>query len=133
MRITSNVYASTGMEHASSQSRLKRAANSEAAFVPPGQAKKASADEGSKPEKTAAKEKTAEPSGPKGTPPGLSKVQERLQALSPAQLESGRGNALASINRNIARYQEHQNAAAPAQTGASSAAPETPTRIETQA
>ena len=50
--------------------------------------------------------KPEETGGRKATPPGLERVQARLQALSePTQ---GQSNALDRISRNIARYQETQ-------------------------
>ena len=47
----------------------------------------------------------------KGVPPGLEKVQARLQALAAGNPTRGQSNALSVINRNIARYAEQQAAA----------------------
>lgn len=44
--------------------------------------------------------------GAKAIPPGLERVQERLQAMS--ERTRGQSNALDRISRNIARYQETQ-------------------------
>lgn len=61
----------------------------------------------------------------KAVPPGLEKVQARLQEITPEDRTRGQSNALASIERNIARYAEQQ-AAAPT-------APETPDAPEAPA
>lgn len=44
----------------------------------------------------------------KAVPPGLAKVQARLQALAASNPERSQGNALSAINRNVARYAEQQ-------------------------
>lgn len=68
--------------------------------------------------------------GPKATPPGLERVQARLQILP--ERNAGQTNALDRINRNIARYAETQALVAspqdtPAPTPASAADAETAT------
>jgi len=50
--------------------------------------------------------KAVDPSGQKAAPPGLERVLARLQNLP--QRNAGQANALARINRNIARYVETQ-------------------------
>lgn len=52
--------------------------------------------------------KAAEQQGQKTTPPGLTAVQTRLQALPEAGRNAGQANALERINHNIARYIENQ-------------------------
>lgn len=47
----------------------------------------------------------------KSVPPGLEKVQARLQEITPEDRTRGQSNALSSIERNIARYAEQQAAA----------------------
>lgn len=59
----------------------------------------------------------------KAVPPGLAKVQARLQELAASNPNSGRSNALSVINRNVARYAEQQAAVTTPET---SATPETP-------
>lgn len=63
--------------------------------------------------------KSAEAQGPKAVPPGLEKVQARLQEIAPEERSRGQTNALSAIERNIARYAAQQATATPA--------PETPT------
>ena len=58
--------------------------------------------------------KSADAQGPKAVPPGLEKVQARLQEIAPEERTRGQTNALSSIDRNIARYVEQQAAATPA-------------------
>ncbi|MBI2305675.1 MAG: hypothetical protein HYU78_00065 [Rhodocyclales bacterium] len=71
--------------------------------------------------------KSAEVQGPKAVPPGLEKVQARLQEIAPEERTRGQTNALSSIDRNLARYVEQQAAA-------TASAPEAPTTgINTQA
>lgn len=55
--------------------------------------------------------KSAEAQGPKAVPPGLEKVQARLQEIAPEERTRGQTNALSSIDRNIARYVAQQAAA----------------------
>ncbi|HEX5801384.1 MAG TPA: hypothetical protein VFY24_00055 [Azospira sp.] len=61
----------------------------------------------------------------KAVPPGLEKVQARLQEITPEDRTRGQSTALASIERNIARYAEQQAAVPTAQETPD--APETPT------
>ncbi|MDP1708664.1 MAG: hypothetical protein Q8L89_06330 [Gammaproteobacteria bacterium] len=46
--------------------------------------------------------------GQKATPPGLTAVQTRLQAIPEAGRNAGQTSALERINHNIARYLENQ-------------------------
>lgn len=61
----------------------------------------------------------------KEIPPGLERVQARLQAAPVEDLSKGQINAMAKINRNIARYLEVQAMATPAPEQAASATPAT--------
>jgi hypothetical protein len=54
--------------------------------------------------------------GPKVLPPGLERVLERLQATALAKPNAGQNTALASITRNIARYQAMQSIGDPPAT-----------------
>lgn len=56
--------------------------------------------------------KSADARGPKDVPPGLEKVQARLQELA-GERTRGQEKALGSISANIARYMEQHALAAP--------------------
>lgn len=63
----------------------------------------------------------------KAVPPGLAKVQARLQALAASNPERSQGNALSAINRNVARYAEQQAVAVtPPPASTPSEGPDTP-------
>lgn len=65
-----------------------------------------------------AKAISAAHAGRKEIPPGLERVQARLQATPAEDLSKGQINALDRISRNIARYLEVQAMATPEQTAA---------------
>lgn len=114
-----NVTSTSLPQVAQSFARPAATARGREAFTPP----PATAEAQEKP----AAAKSAEARGPKAVPPGLEKVQARLQEIAPEDRTRGQTNALSSIDRNIARYVEQQAAA----TVSAPAAPTT--GINTQA
>ncbi len=71
---------------------------------------------------TPATAKSADAQGPKGIPPGLEKVQARLQELA-GERTRGQDRALGSISANIARYLEQHALATPVTPPPASEAP----------
>lgn len=86
--------------------------------------------DGQTPEAPAAAKNAAAHAG-KAVPPGLAKVQARLQELAASNPNRGQSNALSVINRNVARYAEQQAAAVT--TPEASATPETPMAADSAA
>lgn len=62
-----------------------------------------------------------------GLPPGLVRVQAKLEDIAAAERTQGQSNALDRVSRNLARYAQNQGIAAPTTPPAPTTAPTEPT------
>lgn len=67
--------------------------------------------------------KTTGAGEPKPVPPGLERVQARLQSVPAAERNAGQANATDRISRNIARYAETQAIVTPTVTAPAALSP----------